>query len=173
MNERYKIIFARTLGSIGMLFPITGNFLPPSTERDLCFVIGSILMLVAAYVEREVFFTVLQIIVLVGASVAFTPFTLLVRAAIPIVVTMMALLWFAKTGRLKDKLTLFGSFGIAILALGYAVSNPFLYFFGGANLTVYATMAFYRGVKIAIICAVINFIFTFAAAINIYRFILS
>lgn len=172
MNERYKIYFARTLASIGMIFPIAGNFLPPSFERNLCFVMGSVLMLIGAMIEREEFFSVLQLIVLVGAAMAFTPWTLIVRASIPIVTTAVILLWFYVSGRMEDRLTLFGSFGIAVLALGYAVMNPVIYFMGGVILTVYASMAFYRGVKIAIIWAILNFFFAIAAAINIYRFVL-
>ncbi len=163
---------ARALGVIGMGFPIYGNLIPPSTARAECFVIGAILMLLAAVIERELFFSVLQLVVLAGAAMYFTPFSLLIRAVVPIVLAGSFLLYFVYSGRMQDRLTLFGSLGIAILAIGYAVSSPFVYFAGGVILTIYATMSYRRGVSIAILWAILNFVFSIAAAINIYHYIL-
>jgi len=167
-----RTFMARSLGVIGMGFPIYGNLIPPSALRAECFVIGAILMLLAAVIERELFFSVLQLVVLAGAAMYFTSFSLVARAAVPIVLAGSFLLYFAYSGRLQDKLTLFGSIGIAILAIGYAVSSPFVYFAGGVILTIYATMSYRRGVSIAILWAILNFIFSIAAAINIYHYIL-
>lgn len=165
-----KIIWGRTLGAIGMLFPIAGNFIPPSNERASCFVIGSILMLTTALVERHVFFTALQGLILVGASLYFIPFTPLLKTIIPLACSSLLLLFFVMTGELRDKLTLGGSIGMVALALGYSIANPYVYLFGGVILAIYSTISYLRGIVIALLWAILNSFFTIATIINIYYY---
>lgn len=175
MNQAKKsaptsVLFTRIVGGIfGMFFAIYGNLIPPSDLRAFCFTIGALLLFIAAAWERELLFSVLQLIVLAGALMQFTPFDLVVRAAVPIALAIAFLTYFAYSGRLQDRLTILGSVGIAFLALGYAVANPFIYFIGGVVLTVYATLSFLRGSQIAILWAFLNLFFSIAAAINIYH----
>ncbi len=170
---RFTSLFVtRLFGVIGMCFPIYGNFIPPSTTRDTCFVAGSVLMLITSAAEKESFFTALQLIILAGAGAAFTPFTTLVKAIFPITTAIVCLGYFAYTGKLKCRLTQFGCLGIIILALGYAVSNPFLYLAGGSILAVYSFASFKQGVEIALLWAVLNTVFAGAALYNIVRFVL-
>lgn len=163
-----NVLYTRILGVIGMAFPIYGNLIPPSNERALCFIIGAILLFIAAAWERELLFSVLQLIVLAGAAMYFTPFDLVVRAAVPIVLAIAFLIYFAYSGRLQDRLLLFGCISIVFLALGYAIANPFIYFIGGVVLTIYATLSFLRGSQVAILWAFLNLFFSIASAINIY-----
>lgn len=164
------ILFTRLLGAIGMLFPIMANFIPPSNTRAAFFVIGCILMFVAAAVEKELFFSILQLIVLAGASMYFTPFGVVIKAAVPISLSVIFLIFYAVTGRLQDKLTLLGSLGVVLLALGYGVSHPYIYLFGGAFLAIYSTIAYFRGVTVALLWAILNIFFTLATISNIIRF---
>lgn len=170
METSKLVLFTRALGAIGMLFPITANFIPPSDTRAMCFVIGCILMFIAAAVERELFFSMLQLIVLSGAGMHFAPVSDTIKAAVPITFMVLTLLYFTYTGRMSDKLTLFGSAGIAILSMGYAEANPYIYLTGGFILAVYSTISYLRGVTVAILWSILNIFFTFAALYNIYNF---
>lgn len=108
MKTNLRLYINRTIGFIGMLFPISANFLPPGHMRESFFVIGSILMLGAALVENALFFTLLQIIVLIGASTAFTPWSLEVKASLPLVATAICLYILSRRQSLKDPVTIIG-----------------------------------------------------------------
>lgn len=159
------------IGVVGMLIAMVGNLLPFSDTQKWCYLLGGILLLISSALERQIFFIALQIIIVAGAAVAFSSWPVLLKAALPIVLSVAAIVYFAKRNLLTDRLMLFGSLGIAILAAGYAVSNPVIYLLGAFVLMIYSFMSFRRGVKIALVWAILNALFSITAAVTVYHYL--
>ena len=164
------IYLSRAIGFIGMFFPIAANFIPPSDMRAAFFVCGCILMFIAAAVEKQLFFSLLQLIVLAGASMYFTPFSVMIKAGVPIALSILFLIYFAKTGRFQDRINILGAVGVCALAVGYGVAHPYIYLIGGLSLAIYSTVSYLQGVTVALLWAILNVFFTVATIINIIRF---
>jgi len=161
------IYLTRCIGAFGMVFPITAQFLPQSDMQASLYIIGSLLMLIAAAWEKSLFFSMLQIIVLAGASMYFTPYSMAIHALVPIALAIATCVYFYLAGRIKDRVTYVGLAGIAALALGYAIAHPWIYLIGGVLLTIYSWVSYQRGVAIAILWAILNFVFSIAAVLRI------
>jgi len=171
MNKLTTKTFSIGIGTIGMIGIIAGTFLQPTVTQKLCFLLGGLLMLVSSIIERHKFLTVLQIVTVSGASMAFTPFTVGQKMIVPIGLTVLSLIAFAVKGELKDRLTLLGSVGLGCLAVGYATSNPILYFLGGVFLAIYAFASYFKGVKIALLWAILNSVFSVTAGMAAIRYL--
>lgn len=164
-----KILIGRLIGILGMSCLIAGNFFPPTALRASLFITGCILLLLPPIIEYNIFFICLQIVALSGASLYFVPIPLLLKAIIPIIVVLLFCIYFHRLGRLNDKLTLFGIVGVSILALGYGITRAEIYFFGGLVLAIYSWLSYRRGVTIAIMWAITNVVFCFAALYAIFH----
>lgn len=157
---------------IGMLIASTGNLLTVPTPQKWCYLVGALLLLLSSSLERQRFFIILQIIVVIGSAIAFSAFAPTIKAAFPIVFSILALIYMATSGMLRDKLTIFGCFGIVFLAAGYAITNPFVYLFGALVLMIYSFISYSRGVTIALLWGILNAIFSVTAAIGVYHLLM-
>jgi hypothetical protein len=157
------------IGVVGMLISSYGNLIHQLHTQKWCYFFGASLLLVSSLLERHKFFIALQIIIVAGTITAFTPFSFLLKAAIPIILSAITIIYFAITKQLEDKLTLLGSLGIAFLAAGYAVSRPIVFFFGAVVLMIYSFISYRRGAAIALIWALLNVIFAATATVAIYH----
>lgn len=158
------------IGIIGMLITCYGNLLPYSDAQKACYLIGSLFLFTSSSLERQPFFIILQIIIASGAAIAFAPIPALIKESVPSILSIMALGYFYKQGQLKDKLTIAGVIAIAILAVGYAITEPIIYFSGSFLMMFYSLFSFRRGVKIALVWAILNAVFVITAGIDIYRY---
>jgi hypothetical protein len=156
----------RVVTAIGMLFTIGANFLPPSNNRALGFVIGGVLMTFATVIERKWFFTVLQAVVFIGAVSYFLPLNLITKIIVPLTIGIgfTSYCWWKKW--FGDRFLVFGDIGIIMLALGYALGHPVLYLVGGLLLALYSWASYFRGVTLAIFWAILNTIFCIAVVVN-------
>lgn len=161
--------FNLAIGIIGMLIATYGNLVHQLTTQKWCYLIGALLLFISSLLEKQKFFIALQIIIGAGAAVAFTTYPPLYKAAVPIILSIVAIIYFIATKQLKDPLTAFGCIGIALLAAGYAVTNPIIFFLGAFVLMLYSYGSFRRGVGIALLWAILNAIFSVTAAMAIYR----
>ncbi len=168
-TNTYQLWAGRLLAFVGMFFPIAANFIPPSDKRAVFFLLGGILMTVATVIEREMFFFVLQSIVVVGAGMYFVPVPIL-KILLPCLISASFIAYCYQQGKLSDKSLILGLIGISLLSLGYGIGHPVIYLFGGIFLAIYSGIAYYNGVKIAIIWAVLNLFFTFAVLYNLFHF---
>ncbi len=157
------------IGVVGMLIASYGNLVHQITTQKWCYLIGAILLLLSSLLEKQKFFIALQIIISAGAAVAFASFPPLYKAAVPIILSILAIIYFIATKQLKDPLTAFGCLGIALLAAGYAVTNPIIFFLGAFVLMLYSYGSFRRGVSIALLWAILNAVFVITASLAVYR----
>jgi len=158
------------IGIVGMLLVIAGTLLPADLTQKLYYLLGAGLMLISATLERQRFFIILEIIIVAGTAVALTSLSGITKEAVPLLLSILALSYFAVRGELKDPLTLFGTIGLIVLAIGFAITNPIIYLVGGLLLAIYSYGSFRRGVKIAMIWAVLNAIFVVTSIVAVWRF---
>jgi hypothetical protein len=165
-HQLHQIAFS--LAIIGLLIAITGNFLEISVAKKLCYLIGALILLVTALLEKNTFYIILEIILLIGAGIAFSPISFFWKSSITISLGILAAIYFSLSGQLKDYLTWLSIIGILIITWGYALTNPMLYAGGGAIITVYSFCAFRRGEKIALVFGILNFVFTITALLEVF-----
>lgn len=161
------------LSIIGMLVIIVGNLITDLAIQKACYLSGGICMLISASLERQLFFTVLQLIITIGALTAFIPLLPAVKAAIPLVCSVIAIFYLANKGLLKDRLSILGCVGLIVLAMGYAITHPVVYWIGAMILTVYSFIAYRRGVTIALLWGILNAVFVVTASVAVYRLFIS
>lgn len=157
------------IGVFGLGLIIFGTFLPPILAQKILFSSGCLLLLCSSIMEKHTFFAVLQVVALIGSLVAFTSFSPGLKAALPIAVSILALIFFITKGMLKQRENIFGCLGLLFLAAGYAVSNPIVYMLGGIFLSTYSYFSYRRGARIAMLFLVLNIVFTFTSMLAVYR----
>src|SRR5687767_14918757 len=93
------------IGVVGLLLAIMGNLVPPhSLAQKWLYFISAVLLLLSAILERQLFFIVLEIVIVAGTAIAFTPLTLAWKAGLPILLSIAAIVYFIKQGLLRDGL---------------------------------------------------------------------
>lgn len=164
-NHRFNLFLA----VIGLLLATYGNFLPFTNTQKYVYLFASIFLLASSILERQLFFVLMQIVVLSGTTIALLSIHSFFKLLVPFSFSMIACLSFAATGALKEHATKIGCIGMVLLALGYAVSHPIIYLLGGASLTVYSAIAYKRGVDVALVFAILNAVFTVTASVAVYH----
>lgn len=166
-NKLHRITFS--LAIIGLLITIAGNFFPVSITKKLCYLIGALTLLASAALEENTFFSILEIIVSIGAGIAFFPLASEWKSGIPIGLGVIAATYFSFSGQLKDYLTWLSIAGVLTITWGYALTSPALYAVGGAVISVYSFCSFRRGEAIALIFGILNIAFTLTAALEVFK----
>jgi len=155
---------------IGMLIIIYGTLLTDLAQQESCYLSGGILMLISAALERQTFFVILQSIISVGALVAFTSFTPMIKAAIPLGLSVIAIIYLVNQQLLNDKLSITGCIGLISIAAGYAIAHPVVYLVGAIVLTIYSFGAYQqRGSTIGLLWGILNTVFSVTTSIDVYR----
>lgn len=158
------------LGVIGMLVIITGTLITPlQTPQKLCYLIGGLFLLLSSILERQLFFTLLQIVISSGALIALAPITPFYKALVPISLSIIVIAYLIQAGMLKDPLNRLGCLGLVFLAIGYAITHPLIYFLGGICLTLFSFAAFKQGIRLGLVWGVLNAVFTITSGIAVYK----
>ncbi|MES2998168.1 MAG: hypothetical protein V4700_02475 [Pseudomonadota bacterium] len=158
------------LAIIGMLIIIAGTLITPLQPQKLCYLTGGLFLLLSAILERQLFFTLLQLIISSGTLIAFAPLTSFYKALVPICLSIIVIVYFIKTGKLHNPLNRLGCLGLIFLGIGYAITHPLIYFLGGVCLTLFSFAAFRQGVRLGLVWGLLNAVFTVTAGIATYKF---
>ncbi len=155
------------IGTLGLILAIIGNFYLDSLLQKYLYFFAAVLLTGSAVLEKQTFFIILEIIVVVSTAIAFIPGYMLFKAAIPLLLSAIFLGNYLSSPQNRDILNLTGALGIILLALGYAIIHPAIYLAGGVVLTIFSSIAFARGVRIAILWAILNAVFSVTALYSI------
>ncbi len=175
MNEQAMEVPVKTnyinlsISIIGLVMIIIGALLSPTITQKTLFAGGCVFLFTASCIEKATFFAILQVIVLLGTAIAFFHISITAKLIVLGVVSIIALVYLYKRNFIQTFIDIVGSAGLLLLAFGYAVSNPFVYLFGGLFLAIYSYSAYKKGVKIGLIFAILNVIFTVMALISVLR----
>jgi hypothetical protein len=165
MKKQLPII----IGIIGFILTIAGTFLLPGNSQKVLFLLGSIFLFYSSFLEKHMFFAILEVIVLAGTLIAFAPVSMVLKAGLPIVMSILAIILLISRGMLKDPENILGFIGLLLLAIGYAISNPIVYLISGVLLAIYSYFSYRRGARIALLFMILNSVFAITSAFGIYR----
>lgn len=162
-----------SIGIVGSILLICGNLLTRDfdTAKKLCYLLGSVVLLIMSVREKSVFFTALQVIVLTATALVFLSISPILKAGVPIGLSLLSAIYFGSRGEMKDSLTWWSMVSIVLLALGYAVANPIIRLVGGISMAIYSFLAFRRGVVVGLLFGVLNIFFVLTALWDIYHFL--
>lgn len=166
-EQLHRITFAMAI--IGLLITIAGNFYHSNFKTEWCYLIGALILLVTALLEKNLFFSVLETILSVGAAIAFFHISPTLKTSVPIVLGILAAIYFSLNGELRDYLTWLSVIGVIIVTCGYALVNPAICMSGGAVVTTYSFCAYRRGETIALAFGILNSVFTVTALLEILK----
>lgn len=162
-----------SLGVLGLLILCFASMQPVTLMQKTAITLGCVLLLISSILEKNRFFTILEILAVLSASIAFLPIHAGIKTAIFAIAGLISVIYLIKKGILKSFLDYIGGAGLLFLALGFAVSNPLIYFAGGFFLIIYSLHDFFRGAKIALIFAILNAFFIISAGIGVYRMLIT
>lgn len=155
---------------VGMLITITGVMLKVPQYQSICFASGGCFLLFSSYLSRQWLYFTLQIVVIIGALSNLFTLPFMVKAALPVALAMIILIYFYFKEMLKNATNFIGAIGVMILACGYAILHPMIYFVGGVVLSIYSGLNVLQGVKVAWIWLILNVVFSVLAGIEIFHF---
>ena len=164
-------IFNIILGIVGLGLFIVGTLMPGNPAQKYYFLLGAVLLTISSFLEKNVFFTVLEGIVVVDALMTFCALKPLVTAGITFVIIIATIIYFAKRGDFKERYLIVGTIGLVFLGLGVGLLNPIAYTIGGFFLVIYSLFSILKGFQIAILFLILNLIFTVTSAIGAYQWL--
>lgn len=155
------------IGVIGLLCAIIGNMYPATMLQKHLYLAGGVLLMISALIEKQEYFITLEVVVIVSALLAYLPDHGTLKMAVPLLLSLFSIGYLYSRGLLKSPASLLGVAGLVFLGLGYATLNPYIYLCGGVVLTAYSAISYYQGVRIALLWAILNAIFSFTALLAI------
>ncbi|WP_058469458.1 hypothetical protein [Fluoribacter gormanii] len=159
------------LGCIGSLIILSGLLMffgtsPPHLQSQLYYFVGGIALLITAIHFRLFFFIALQLILIAGHAAILLgsgPYT---QFFLPILMCCQLLTFYLMFGKENSVFLILGVFGIALLSMGFAYNDKWIFFSGSSFIAIYAYYNAYNGLYPSYIWAVLN---TAIALLAIYR----
>ncbi|RUR13199.1 hypothetical protein [Legionella sp. km772] len=156
-----------TLGILGACISLYG-YLFQSQEPQVYYVLGSLALLATAIYYKLAYFIALELILIAGhlailfGSGSHTQFTL------PLLLCLQLIIVYSMLGQNNLMFLIIGILGIALLSIGLAYHNHWLFFFGSLSIALYAYYRGYRGQKASYLWAILNTIFALLALYHIF-----
>nr|WP_276559021.1 hypothetical protein [Fluoribacter dumoffii] len=158
------------MGCIGSLIIIYGLLqyfgTNPPHLHQLHYFIGAVALLVTAIYFKMFFFIALQLILIAGHAAILLgsgPYT---QLFLPILMTCQLLTFYLMFGKENSVFLIMGIFGIALLSMGFAYNDKWIFFSGS---TFIATYAFYSGSKGLYAAYIWAFLNTTIALLSLFR----
>lgn len=159
-----KELFFMALGVIGAIISLVGLSQP---SAQLFFIVGSSLLLAAAIYFKIVYFIALQMILIAGHGALFLGIGSTLQFALPVLLCLQLFVFYYLSGQLNNIIILIGIAGIAILSIGLAYENQWIFFTGSSAVALFALHET-RTNKASLLWAILNIIFALIALIKIY-----
>lgn len=160
-----------TAGALGLAIASIGTAIPGSPYQKYFLLVGPILLAYSAFMERDKFFTVLQLIIIIDAVFDFLYLPNWAVFIITCLLVIGAVVHFAMKGVFKDKALYLGVAGLFALAMGIGLLNPLWYLTGGILLTGYALIGTLRGSHVSLVFLILNAVYIIAACIGTYEWL--
>lgn len=165
-TKQFKDVFFLVLASIGAVITLFGT---SQDSFQLFYVLGASLLLITAIYYNLLYFIALEMILMSGHATLLFGIGSILQIALPLLLSAQLLFFYFLSGRLNSIFLFIGIIGIALISLGFAYNNQWVYFFGSAAIAAYA---FYSSKtnKAALLWAILNTVF---ALISLYKIIIS
>ncbi|STY29205.1 Uncharacterised protein [Legionella wadsworthii] len=164
-------IFIGLIGSLIILYGLLIYFgtTPPKLHSQLYYFIGGLALLLTAIYFRMLYFIALQLILIAGHAAILLgsgPYT---QFFLPILMCCQLLTFYLMFGRENSVFLILGIFGIALLSMGFAYNDKWIFFSGSTFVAIYAYYSGYKGIPPSYIWAILN---TVIALLALYRILL-
>ncbi|KTD68358.1 MULTISPECIES: hypothetical protein [Legionella] len=162
------------IGCFGSLIIVCGllkhfGTTPPKLHSQLYYFIGGIALLITAIYFRMLYFIALQLILLAGHAAILLgsgPYT---QLFLPLLLCCQLLTFYLMLGKENRAFLILGIFGIALLSMGFAYNDKWIFFSGSTFVAIYAYYSGYKGLPAAYIWGILN---TAIALLALYRILL-
>ena len=108
----------------------------------------------------------LEIILLSGHGAILLGIGTVLQLALPILLCVQLLVFYFLSGRLNNIFLLIGIAGIAVISIGFAYENQWIFFIGSAFVAIYAFYNVQRH-RVSLLWAVLNVLFALIAITKI------
>lgn len=167
VNIRKKDELFLLIGIIGCLILLFGLMQTPAQKY---YVIGSALLLLTSIHFKLIYFIALELILIAGHGAILLGIGTTLQLALPVLLCIQLLSFYFMSGQLNNFFLLIGIAGIAILSIGFAYQNQWVFFLGSFSVAIYAFYTAYKGKTVTLLWAILNTLF---ALIAILRLIIS
>lgn len=133
------------------------------TAAQFYFVIGSTLLLSTAMYFQLTYFIALELILMAGHGAILLGIGPVLQVIIPILLCIQLLAYYLLSGRLQNIFRFIGITGIALLSIGFAYQNQWIFFWGSVCIIIYAIHQVYEGKRVALLWVILNTIFAMIA----------
>jgi len=158
--ERFFILLG-LLGGVAVLYS-TGLKNPQPG-----YIIGSAFLLVVAIHYKLIYFIALEMILISGHTAILLGIGPNIQVALPCLLSFQLFIYFLMTGQLKNIYLLIGISGIALLSIGFAYNNDWIFFLGSMAIGIYAFYKAIRGTKPCYLWAFLNLTFAMVSIYNL------
>lgn len=174
-SVKHQSWFNFFIGLVGAALVIAGNFFQPSLSKQLYYLSGAFVLLLAVVLERNVFFTILQLILVTSNILGFINVPVEWKGGIPIVLTVIGTFYLIAKEEWKNGSTWLGVASLLLLTFGYTISGADNLTFvlvsrllGSIPLAIYSFMVYRQGVRFGLLFGLLNTIFVATALYDIY-----
>jgi hypothetical protein len=159
------IFLGGIIGSFILIFGLLSQKSP-----QVCYIIGSVSLLLAAINFRLIYFIALEMILIAGHSAVLLGINPVLQLALPVLLTIQLLAYCFLSGQLNNFYLLVGIAGVALHSIGFVYENQLIFFFGNLSIAIYAFYCAYEERTVALLWAILNTLF---ALITILKIIIS
>ncbi|RTK95587.1 MAG: hypothetical protein EKK64_06460 [Neisseriaceae bacterium] len=163
-----NLIKQNLLGLVGLMILCAGIVLPQGIAQNFCNVVGISALIVYAFLGKNDFFFYLEIVVLIGTIMKIFNVETTLMFAVLIIATIISFAIIFRNPIYRSWDIIFGVVGISGLIYGYATLSNYGYAIGGLATIVYSLIGFSKGIKSALVFALLNTIYS---ALAIYMII--
>ncbi|MFT4058591.1 MAG: hypothetical protein QM652_03485 [Legionella sp.] len=132
------------------------------------YIIGATALLAVAIHYRLLYYVALELILIAGHTAIILGHGPYIQIALPILLCLQLLIFYLILNKDKSLILFLGICGIALLSLGFADDNQWLFFTGGAFIALYSYYSGYKGQYPAYIWAILNTIFSFLSFYKLF-----
>ncbi len=154
------------LGILGAIVILFGHH---KDYPQIYYILGSFLLLITAIHYKLVYFIALELILVAGHTAILLNVGPYTQLALPVLLCFQLLIFYLMVGKENSIFLLIGIIGIALLSLGFAYNNQWIFFSGSLCIAIYAYYTVFKGSHPSYIWAILNTIF---AGLALYKILL-
>ena len=154
-----KCISPNVTGATGVILTIIGTQTADLFLKNIFFLIGCLFILATALWIKHRLFSYMEWVILVGILLAFTPFPLVIKGAVPLLMGASLVFLLFQKNRIHSVNDWVGLASLIGLALGFSIATPAVYFAGAFIGLIYSCLEWKDGVPSSWLWAVLNLAF--------------
>lgn len=153
------------LGVLGALINLYGY---AQSYPQAYYIFGSFALLITAIHYKLLYFIALELILAAGHSAILLGIGPYTQLALPLLLCFQLFIFYLIAERENSVILMIGIVGIALLSLGFAYNNQWIFFSGSLFISVYSYDIGYKGYRASYIWAILNTVFALVALYKLF-----